>query len=160
MKLDKGKVICTAYRNGSTISEIARAFGQDYNIILGYLQKYFEYFYGEPYKPFTERRAALLEELYKKYKEIYVQGLYSREQMCEMLNCNVNELEAMFRKYKLNNQWLKTYNGQATLCNTSKEFRNSVKDFAKKYGYKSVRAVAVTAINEFMLQQMLLTNKE
>ena len=154
-KLDKAQAICLAYREGSTVSEISRKFGNDHSVIVAYLKRYFEYFYNEPYQSYAEKKASRLEELYEKYKEIYVQGMYTRSQLCELLSCNVNELEAMIHKYKLNNQWLKTYSGQVTLCNTSNEFRESIKEFAKKYGYKSVRAVAVRAINEFILQEML-----
>ena len=72
-----------------------------------------------------------------------------------MLGCSIQELEAMFRKYNVKYQRLKTYHSQRTLCNVSNEFYNSVKEFAKKYGYKSVREVSTRAINEFILQQML-----
>lgn len=69
------------------------------------------------------------------------------------------ELEAMIRKYRLNNQWLKTYDSQISLCNTSNEFREAIKEFAKNNGYKSVRDVVVRAINEYMLQESLRGTK-
>ena len=159
-KLDKGKAICVAYKNGLTLTEISKAFGNAHSVIVSYLERYFPMVYGEPYQSYADKKAPRLEELYNKYREIYVQGLYTRQQLCEILGCNVNELEAMICKYNLNNQWLQTYDGQVTLCNTSKEFRNSIRDFANKYGYKSIRAVAVRAINEFMLQEMLRSNKD
>lgn len=154
--IDKGKAICASYRSGMTISQISKVFKTEYSEVCRYLTRYFEYFYNEPYKPYSERRSERLEELYNKYTSVYVSGLYTRTQLCEMLDCNVNEFEAMTTKYGLNNQWLKTYDGQMTLCNVSKEFKDSIMEFADKYGFKSCRAVAVTAINEFMLQQMML----
>ena len=160
MKLEKGKAICEAYKNGNTISQIAKKFNNKYDLIKGYLKRYFEQFYNEPFVSYGEKRKERLQKLYTEYEKIYVQGLYTRKQLCNILKCDVNELEAMFRKYNLHNQWLKTYEGQVTLCNTSNEFRKSVSDFAKKYGYKSVRAVCMQAINEFMLQEMLRRENE
>ena len=158
--LDKGKAICLAYRNGMTISQISKAFNSTHTEINRFLKRYFGYFYDEEYKTFSEKRNNRLEEIYEKYQEVYVRGLYTRSQMCEILGGNVNEFEAMSIKYGLNNQWLQTYSNQKTLCNVPEEFIKSVKDFVDKYGFKSVRAVAVTAINEFMLQQMLLNGDE
>lgn len=154
-KIDKAKVICLAYKNGTTIKQIASAFNQDQNLIKGYLERYFEKFYGEPFRPYAELRALRLEEIYKKYKQVYVRGLFTRRQMCEICQCSVMELEAMIRKYRLHHQWLKTYDSQVSLCNTSNEFREAIKEFAENNGYKSVRDVAVCAINEFMLQETL-----
>jgi hypothetical protein len=76
------------------------------------------------------------------------------------MGCSIKEFEYMSRKYKLKNQWLKTYAGQVTLCNVSNEFKDSIVEFAKKYGFKSCRAVAVRAINEFMLQYEIFGGKE
>ena len=154
-KLDKAKAICTAYKNGLTVAQIARAFDNEYDNILGYLRRYFEHFYGEPFVSYSEKKKDRIAKIYEDYKSVYVKGLFTRTQLCKILDCNVNELESMFRKYKIKNQWLKTYESQITLCNTSLEFRESIKEFAEKYGYKSVREVAVQAINEFMLQEKL-----
>ena len=159
-KMDRARVICESYRNGMTVSELCRAFDCCHPTIVHYLEKYFEVFYGEGYKPFTEQKKDRLEYLYNGYKELYIRGLYSRNQICEMLGCSVNEFEAMCSRYGLKNQWLKTYAGQVTLCNVSKEFKDSIVKFAKKYGFKSCRAVAVRAINEFMLQQEIFGEKE
>lgn len=73
-KIDKAKVICLAYKNGTTIKQIASAFNQEHSLIRGYLERYFEKFYGEPFKPFAELRAERLEEIYKKYKEFMFVG--------------------------------------------------------------------------------------
>lgn len=154
-KPEKAKLVCLAYKNGTTISEIARAFGQGHDLIRGYLERYFEIIYGEPFKTFTEQREERLREIYKIYQDVYVQGLFTRSQICEIIGCNVNELEAMLKKYDLHHQWLQTYDGQKTLCNVSKEFKQSVNEFVEEFGYKSVRAVAVEAINEFMLMKRL-----
>ena len=59
-KIDKAKVICLAYKNGTTIKQIASAFNQEHSLIRGYLERYFEKFYGEPFKPFAELRAERL----------------------------------------------------------------------------------------------------
>ena len=154
-KPEKGKLICLAYKNGTTISEIARALGHGPDLIRMYLENYFETIYGEPFKTFTEQREERLREIYKRYQDVYVQGLFTRAQICEIIECNVNELEAMLKKYDLHHQWLQTYDGQQTLCNVSKEFKDSINEFVEEFGYKSVRAVAVEAINEFMLQKRL-----
>ena len=155
MKFDKAKIICEAYHNGRAVTQISKTFGYDRNSVIGYLERYFERYYGEPYKPFSEKRAEFLEELYKKYQGVYIKGLYSRRTLCEMLNCTPLELEAMFKKYNIKNQWLQTYKDQRTLCNVPKEFYNSLEEFVKKYGYKSIREVTMLAVNEFMLQQEL-----
>ena len=159
-KIDKAKLICEAYKNGYTISQIGRAFGHGHCVIENYLKRYYQSFYGELHKPKSQKISEYLDDLYNRYKEIYVPSLYSREKLCEILGCKVYQLECMFTKYNLTHQWLKTYESQATLCNTSLEFREAVKDFAKKYGYRSVRAVAVRAINEFMLQHELEGDNE
>jgi hypothetical protein len=159
-KLDKARIICEAYKNGATLTSLSKAFNNSHSVILEYLKRYFEHFYGVPFKNLHERQAVRLAELYNEYQQIYVQGLYTRQQLCNILKCDVQELEAMFRKYNLHHQWLKTYDGQVTLCNTSKEFRDSIKAFADQHGYKSVRAVAVQAINEFMLQTIIKENTE
>lgn len=158
-KPDKAKLICKAYKYGTSISEIARAFGQGHDLIRGYLERYFEIIYGEPFKTFTEQREERLREIYKRYQDVYVQGLFTRTQICEIIECDVNELEAMLKKYDLHHQWLQTYHGQQTLCNVSKEFKDSIKEFMEEFDYKSVRAVAVEAINEFMLQKRLRREK-
>ena len=100
-----------------------------------------------------------MQEIHKRYQDVYVQGLFTRAQLCEIINCNVNELEAMLKKYNLHHQWLQTYDGQQTLCNVSKEFKQSINEFVEEFGYKSVREVAVEAINEFMLQKRLRRDK-
>lgn len=53
-KIDKAKIICNAYRDGFTLSQIAKSFNHDTSVIDTYLKRYFEYFYGEPYVPYNE----------------------------------------------------------------------------------------------------------
>ena len=158
--VDKGRAICCAYRDGMTLSQIARVFKTEHSEVNRYLKKYFEYFYGESYLSCNEKLENRANELYEKYKGVYVRGLYNRTQLCELMGCDIKEFEYMSRKYKLKNQWLKTYAGQVTLCNVSNEFKDSIMGFAKKYGFKSCRAVAVRAINEFMLQYEIFREKE
>ena len=160
VKNEKQKIICMAYKNGLTIAQIAKAFNHESSVIRTYLDKYFEEIYEEKFLPCLKVKEEEMKRLYEKYQEVYVQGLFSREQICEILGCNVNKLEAMLRRYGLKNQWLKTYHNQKTLCNVSNEFYKSVKEFAQKNNYKSVRAVATRAINEFMLQEELKKDKE
>lgn len=158
--LDRGKAICSAYRDGMTLSQISRAFKIGHSEVNRYLKRYFEYFYGEKYIPVSERLESRATDLYAKYNEIYVHGVYNRTKMCEMLGCSIREFEYMSKRFGLHHQWLKTYAEQVTLCNVPNEFKDSIMEFAKKYGFKSCRAVAVRAINEFMLQYEIFGEKE
>lgn len=160
MNIQRGKNICKLYKEGLTLTQIAKQLNINHSQVESYLKNYYEKVYDEKYKKFGEKRKERLAELYNKYKDIYVQGLYSRKELCKELNCNVQELEAMIRKYNLKNQWLKTYQGQETLCNVSHEFRESVKQFAKDNNYRSVRAVIVEAVNEFMMIHQFKENTE
>ena len=155
MDIKKGKAICKLYKQGQSVTEIAKSIGTKYSVIVSYLKRYYPRVYGEDYVPFSEKRRKRLVELYCEYKKVYVRGAYTRTEMCEILNCTTLELEAMFRKFKLKNQWLKTYNGQVTLCNVPKEFKDDVMKFANEFGFRSARDVAVVAINEFMLWYQL-----
>lgn len=159
-KIDKAKAICESYKAGNTISQIAKAFNLPHYQITNYLRNYFEMFYGKPFLSYHERKNERLKELYEEYNKIYVQKLYTRAQICRILKCNVNELEAMFKQYNLHNQWLQTYKEQVSLANVSKEFMKSIKDFIKKYKYKSVRDLAMQAINEFMLYERFKRGEE
>ena len=155
MKIEKGKEICRLYKEGLSTTQIGKIFDTDHSVIVTYLKRYYPRVYGEDYVPFAEKRKKRLLELYVEYKKLYIQGAYTRTQMCTKLGCTTLELEAMFRKFKLKNQWLKTYNGQVTLCNVPKEFKDDVMKFANEYGFRSAREVAVKAINEFMLWYQL-----
>ena len=151
MNIQRGKAVCRMYKNGSCASEIAKALNITNHAVYHYLDVYYEKIYDERYITFSEKRKKRLDELYDKYKRVYVQGAFTKAQLCKTLDCTIHELEDMLRKNNLNNQWHKTYANQVTLCNTSKEFRNSIKEFAKEHNYRSVREVVVEAINEFML---------
>lgn len=155
MDIKKGKAICKLYKQGQSVTEIAKSIGTDHSVIVAYLKRYFPRIYNEEYVPFAEKRKKRLEELYKKYKMVYVRGAYTRTEICYMLDCTTLELEAMFRKFKLDYQWLKTNNSQVTLCNVPKEFKDDVMKFANEFGFRSARDVAVVAINEFMLWYQL-----
>lgn len=155
MDIKKGKAICKLYKQGQSVTEIAKSIGTDHSVVVAYLKRYYPRIYDEEYVPFSEKRRKRLVELYYEYKKVYVRGAYTRTEMCEMLDCTTLELEAMFRKFKLKNQWLKTYNGQVTLCNVPKEFKDDVMKFANEFGFRSARDVAVVAINEFMLWYQL-----
>ena len=158
--LDRGRAICSAYRAGMTLSQVAKAFDIGHSEVNRYLKRYFEYFYGEKYVSVSERLDSRAKELYAKYNEIYIRGVYNRTKMCEMLGCSIKEFEYMSKRFGLHHQWLQTYAGQVTLCNVSNEFKDSIVEFAKKYGYKSCRAVAVEAINEFMLRKEMCEDGE
>ena len=151
MNIARGKAICKLYKQGLTVSQVAKILGIDHSQVDSYLKVYYKKIYNEEYVPFAKKRAKFLGDLYDKYKKIYVQGAYSRTELCKLLQCKPNELEAMIQAYGLNNQWLKTYHGQVTLCNVSKEFRNDLVVKAKKYGYRSVRDLVVHALVEFSL---------
>lgn len=151
MNIELGKSVCDLYRQGLSITEVTKKLGITHAQVRSYLKTYYKKIYDEDYVPYTKRHAKALNELYQKYQDIYVPGVYTRKTLCKALDCDVHQLEAMLRRYGLKNQWLKTYAGQVTLCNISKEFRNSVSEFAKAHGFKSVREFTVFAVNEMML---------
>lgn len=151
MNIELGKSVCDLYRQGLSLTEVAKKLGITHAQVRSYLKTYYKKIYDEDYVPYVKRHAKALSELYQKYQDIYVPGVYTRKTLCKALDCDVHQLEAMLRRYRLKNQWLKTYAGQVTLCNISKEFRNSVSEFAKAHGFKSVREFTVFAVNEMML---------
>lgn len=151
MDIRKAKQICKLYKQGLSATQIARIFNLDHSVIITYLKRWYPRIYDEKYIPFAEKKAKYLQEIYDKYKLIYRKGVYTRTEMAEHLGCTTQDLEAMFRKFDLKNQWLKTYNGQVTLCNVPKEFKDDVMEFAEEFGFRSARDVAVNAINEFIL---------
>lgn len=151
MNIELGKSVCDLYRQGLSLTEITKKLGITHAQVRSYLKTYYKKIYDEDYVPYAKRHAKALSELYQKYQDIYVPGVYTRKTLCKALDCDVHQLEAMLRRYRLKNQWLKTYAGQVTLCNISKEFRNSVSEFAKAHGFKSVREFTVFAVNEMML---------
>ena len=57
----------------------------------------------------------------------------------------------MFTHYNITHQRLKTYDSQKTLCNVSEEFYDEVSKFVKENNFKSVRELAVNAIQDFIL---------
>ena len=151
MNIERGKSVCELYRQGLTLTEVAKKLGISHSQVEAYLKTYYKKIYDEDFVPYAKKQAKVLSELYQKYQDIYVPGVYTRKTLCKALGCDVHQLEAMLRRYGLKNQWLKTYAGQVTLCNTSKEFRDSVFEFAKAYHFKSVREFTIFAINEMML---------
>lgn len=151
MNIERGKSVCDLYRQGLTLTEVAKTLGISHSQVEAYLKTYYKKIYDEDFVPYAKKQAKVLSELYQKYQDIYVPGVYTRKTLCKALDCDVHQLEAMLRRYRLKNQWLKTYAGQVTLCNTSKEFRNSVSEFVKAHGFKSVREFTIFAINEMML---------
>lgn len=151
MNIERGKSVCELYRQGLTLTEVAKTLGISHSQVEAYLKTYYKKIYDEDFVPYAKKQAKVLSELYQRYQDIYVPGVYTRKTLCKALGCDVHQLEAMLRRYGLKNQWLKTYAGQVTLCNTSKEFRDSVSEFAKANGFKSVREFTIFAINEMML---------
>ena len=151
MNIERGKAVCELYRQGLTLTEVAKTLGISHSQVESYLKTYYKKIYDEDFVPYAKKQAKVLSELYQKYQDIYVPGVYTRKTLCKALDCDVHQLEAMLRRYRLKNQWLKTYAGQVTLCNTSREFRDSVSAFAKAHGFKSVREFTIFAINEMML---------
>ena len=150
MNISRGKEICKLYREGFTLTEISKKIGIAHSQVVSYLKNYYDKIYDEKYIPFAQSHADFLEDLYNRYKAVYVPGIYTYKQMCDLLGCKSSELIAMTNKYKLNNQWLKTYNGQDTLCNVPHAFKEELKVQAKKHGYKSVRDITVHALVEFL----------
>lgn len=157
MNIKLGKAICNMYHEGLTFREISNTLNIPVNSVRGYLKTYYEKIYDTKAEMPSAKRAKRLSELYAKYQQLYTKGAYSQVEMCKKLGCNLTEFYAMCRKYNLQNQWLKTYAGQVTLCNVPRAFREDINAKAKQFGYKSVRAFAVHAIVELM---MYLEDKE
>lgn len=151
MNIKLGKAVCKLYREGVTVAQISRDLNLSPCSVRGYLKTYYEKIYDEKAVLPSVKKAERLKDLYDKYQDIYVPGAYDQVEMCDKLGCSLTELQAMSRKYNLHHQWLKTYAGQATLCNVPRAFREDISTRAKKLGYKSVREFTVHAIVELML---------
>ena len=151
LSISEKQTICDMYHNGSSVVEITKTAKHARSTVYACLRKCYSSFYGKPFHPTRLQIEKRLYDLFISYSAIYKPFVYSREDICEQLKCSIHELESMFHKYKFRHHRLRTYAGQVTLCNTSKMFRDSVSEFAKANGFKSVREVATLAINEYML---------
>lgn len=105
------------------------------------------------YRNLSDIKRERLDFLFKEYVKVYEPFKFSKKDMCSILDCKIEELEAMLYRHKLSHQRLQTYHGQATFCNVAKEFRNRVSAVvAKSKGeYKSVRDYVVQAVSIALL---------
>ena len=117
-----------------------------------YIKNYYQYFFGEKPLTYKEKKKLYLNDLYNKYVDQYVPYLYSRREMCELLNCNVLDFELMLEEYKIHHPRMQTYKYQRTLCNVPEEVYNEYAQFCKKKGW-SMRKLACVAINNYILNE-------
>lgn len=149
-KYTENKAICKKFNDGVSVSDLSRQFDLSHATIIARLKKHYQEFYHKPYVGKHASREAYFEDLYKRYKQSYQKAVYTREKMCEILNCSTRDLLYLERKYKLNNQWLQTYHNQKTLCNVSNVLYDLVREYVDKYKFKSNRDLAMTAIIFFL----------
>lgn len=107
------------------------------------------------YRNLSEVKRQRLDFVFNEYIKVYAPGKYSKQDMCAILNCNIEELEAMLFRHGLSHQRLKTYHGQVTLCNVAKDFRKRISDIVGKSNgkYKSVRDFVVQALSLALLYE-------
>lgn len=162
----KAKKCCELYAKGVKRSDIARVVGVTNDLVTKWLEEYYEDLIGETYQSFTSKRVEKFGRLYSIYQDIYKQGIYTKQEMCDALAKQYMEtygvknfvvsscdLEYLLAKYNLHHQWMKTYDGQVTLCNVSREFRKEISDISYKLkdagliNKASVRAASVYLIS-------------
>ena len=154
MEFERNKLICRWYHDGSRICDITERLNTSHASVLAALKRWYPKFYDMPYqgKHSKEYREHFYEELYKKYRLYYVPYAQTRTDIIKLMNCTVAQFNKMCEIYHIDYQRLGTYKTQKTLCNVPVDFYESIVDFAKKYHFKSVRQLAVCAINEYMLK--------
>lgn len=148
---NKSKICCYMYKEGMSINNISKGMNIPYKQVEQYLKTSYKYFFDEAFESSREKLYKKLKEIYDKYTDIYIPFFYTRKQISELINCSTIELEKMFTHYNITHQRLKTYDSQKTLCNVSEEFYDEVSKFVKENNFKSVRELAVNAIQDFIL---------
>lgn len=150
MKLEKAKNICKMYNEGISVSEIARVYNNTNNSIVQYLDRYYKNIYGQEWESFHEKQDKRSAELLPVFNSVYIPFTYTRKEICEIMDCTLQEFEHMLSKYDLTHLRLKTYEGQRTLCNVPNDNYDVYAEYAHKHGM-SVRKLACKAINEYIL---------
>ena len=147
---ERARCICALYHAGESVSVIARQYEINHTVVIEYLDRWYHSIYGGPYKSFHQKRDERAEELKERFECVYVPFLYTRADICRMIDCTPAELDHMLHKFKLTHLRLKTYANQRTLCNVPQENYDEYKKFADDHGL-SVRELACKAINEYIL---------
>ena len=150
----KAREICEMYHNGICISDIAKHYGNIYSNIIQILQHNYFKIYGDNFKTPGELKKEKYNKLYEEFMKIYIPFAHSRKYYVDKLKCTVVELSLMFKKYNLKNLRLKTSVKQKTLCNVPYENFKYYSTYCKKNNI-SRRQLACTAINEYILREMM-----
>ena len=150
---EKARNICALYHAGKSVTVIANEYKNSHSVIIEYLQRWYYRVYGEDYENFTEKRAKRIVELKSKFDECYEPFIYSRAEMCRLLDCTATEFELMLKKYSISYLRLQTYRGQKTYCNIPLENYKEYKEFCEKHNM-SMRELACVATNEYILNHI------
>lgn len=159
MKIAKAREICTMFRNGLSITEIANYFNNNPTTIRTALTRWYKTFFNEDFVPKGIALHKRAQEIYDNFIQIYAPFSYSRKALCKKLNCTATELDYMLRHYDLSHLRLHTYEKQITLCNVPREAYEEYKEYANKHNM-SLRQLTCTAINQYILMQLLENKQE
>ena len=149
MKTERNKIICDWYHSGATVSEISRRTNMQRGDVYNLLKTWYPRFYKTQFVGANSKE--YYAELHKKYLEIYEPFVYRISEIARLCDCSIARLNKMFELYGIQHRRMQTYKHQKTLCNVPGEYYDEIKDYAKKYKFKSVRQLAVCALNEYML---------
>lgn len=107
------------------------------------------------YRNLSDIKKERLDFLFNEYVKVYEPFKFSKQDMCAILDCKIEELEAMLSRHSLSHQRLQTYHGQETLCNVAGDFRKRISNIvAKSNGkYKSVRDYVVQTLSIALLYE-------
>lgn len=147
---DRSRCICALYHAGESVSVIAKQYNCNNHTVMEHLDRWYHSIYGGPWKSFHEKRDERAEELKERFECVYVPFLYTRTDICRMINCTPSELDHMLHKFKMTHLRLKTYANQRTYCNIPQENYEEYKKFADTHGM-SMRELACIATNEYIL---------
>ena len=156
-KEERNKLICDLYHDGKTIREISEIIKLKKAPLMTILKRDYNLYYTDAFISPSEKIKIKSEKLKEEFLKIYQPFRYSRAEICRKLNCKESQFEHMLNMYNLTHLRLKTYKSQKTLCNVPDEFFNEIKEYCNKHGM-SVRKLAVTAINEYILKNEINKN--
>lgn len=107
------------------------------------------------YRNLSEVKRERLDFLFDEYVKVYEPFKFSKQDMCAILDCKIEEFEAMLSRHNLSHQRLQTYHGQVTLCNVAGDFRKRISDVVKNSNgkYKSVRDFVVQKLSIVLLEE-------
>ena len=150
---EKSKLICEMYNQGQSITSISQQLNIPRSTVDLNLKRWYNQIYNKNYKSFHNKRDERIKNLSIKFKEVYKPFIYTRTDICRMLNCNIVEFECMLKKYNLTHLRLQTYKCQRTLCNIPELNYHEYKRYAENNNM-SMRELACVAINEYILNNI------